>query len=301
MAPGPVLCLLALNPLVLTTVVSGAHNDVLMVALVLAGFWLHDRHRDAAAMVVLVLAAEVKIVAVVAVGALLVQILRTHGWRRATTLGGVSAGILVAATTILGLPLRRGLWGGWGWVHAMGVPGRSVTALTPIDALWYFVRSRTPSGDPQRTPSWRDPLLGDLRLVTLLLALLVCAVLLLRRAPADPLATTAVIFGIVTVTGPVLWPWYFVWPLALISIAGTARQVTALVAVSTASLFAIAPGGPVRWGRAHSLPSPAIANAITLACAVALCLTLVVGPGRLVPHRLRVRLSLAPARAVEAC
>jgi hypothetical protein len=71
------------NPLVLIARAVGAHNDMRMLVLVLLGLRLAQLRRPAGALVTLLLAAHVKLTALLFLPAVLVWLARRHGWVRA--------------------------------------------------------------------------------------------------------------------------------------------------------------------------------------------------------------------------
>lgn len=188
----PVLWAVVANPLVLTAYVGGAHNDAMMMAMVVAAFLLHRRGHTVAALALTVLAAELKVIAVIATAVLLADLLRGRdrpgrtlpAVRRAALLSVTAAGGFGLMTSALGLPLGRGLGGGWGWVGALDVPGRVQTSVTPVDAVFDLLhpplRVTLPRNHRPMLAFDRQPLLLDLRAVALSAAAVGCAALVLR-------------------------------------------------------------------------------------------------------------------------
>jgi len=116
--PAPAVWLVAANPLVITAYVGGAHNDVLMMALLCGGLLLHAHGRALSALLLVVAAAEVKVVALAVLAMLLADMrLRADGSTRPRVLrdAALSCTMFVVGTSLLGLPLGHGLLGGWGW------------------------------------------------------------------------------------------------------------------------------------------------------------------------------------------
>ncbi len=96
------------NPLLLVSTAMGAHNDMLMLALQLAGLWLLQRRRWLGGLLVLVLAAHVKLTVMVLAPVVGLWVVRQLGWRRALLywLSWSCAGLLIS--WLLYAPL-----GGW--------------------------------------------------------------------------------------------------------------------------------------------------------------------------------------------
>ncbi len=123
------------NPLVIIDLVGGAHNDALMMGLVVLALWLAYRGRFWWAAVLVGVAACIKQPAILAFYpvALIGHPWRTFAWRdtyRALSRLAFSLGVAVAA--FLAISLASGL--GFGWVYAADVPGRVVT-LAPFSLL----------------------------------------------------------------------------------------------------------------------------------------------------------------------
>lgn len=120
------LWLAALNPLVLVHLVGGAHNDAVMVGLMLCGLMLARRGQPAWGAAVITLAMLVK--APAGLG-LLFLIPGSPGGRsglvrRTAVVAATSAATVVAATAVLGY--------GYGWLSALGTPvsGAGLLSLT---------------------------------------------------------------------------------------------------------------------------------------------------------------------------
>ena len=96
------------NPLTLVASALGAHNDALMLALVLLCFWLLQRRRPYFALLALILAAHVKLTALIWLPACGLWILWRYGWKDALKIGLASAVSGLALSWLLYAP-----FGGW--------------------------------------------------------------------------------------------------------------------------------------------------------------------------------------------
>lgn len=273
-SPESTLWLFVVNPLTLVTVVGGGHNDVLMVAAMLGGYLVYRRGHPFFAQVVLAGAADIKVVAVVGIAVLALQSARMHpGSVAARALFGgrqLMTGLLgfAAFTTLLGLTLDRGLLAGWGWIHDLYVPGTVVTSVTPTDALYGIlggpISVRHRHGQPTITISGQ-PLLVDLRDAAVVVFLLVTVVLALRLSRLGAERLTGLILFAFCLLGQILWPWYLLWPLGFLALAGARRERVAMAGLSVALLFIDSPGGPTLFGDAQHLPRRGAADLITVA------------------------------------
>lgn len=277
----PVLWAVVANPLVLTAYVGGAHNDAMMMAMVVAAFLLHRRGHTVAALALTVLAAELKVIAVIATAVLLADLLRGRerpgstlpAVRRAALRSATAAAAFALLTSALGLPLGHGLGGGWGWVGALNVPGRVQTSVTPVDAVFDLLhpplRVALPRNHRPMLPFDLQPLLLDLRAVALSAATVGCAALVLRvrRLGVERAAGLALLT--VALLGTILWPWYLLWSLALLAIAGAQRERITVAALSVTLLWVSSPGGHTLWGDPRHAPGRVTADQLTIVIAVA--------------------------------
>jgi alpha-1,6-mannosyltransferase len=217
----------AINPLVLLHVVSAAHNDALMVALVLVGLWLALCGRPLVGILFCVAAAGIKVIALVAVFVIGVDYARRQTtWparlRALVVAGGLGAGAFALSVQLSGY--------GWGWLDNLEVPGKALEPLTPATALAVTLDAGDPPIDGARQAF----------LVAGVVLTLLCTLLLRRWGLARVMAW---VFVIVIVTGSVVWPWYLLWPTMIFAAAGTRSERVMSVVWSVLLLFATQPGG----------------------------------------------------------
>ncbi len=262
----------AANPLVLFHLVSGVHNEALMIGLMLVGLELALRQPAGGRPVVgptllggtvlIAAAAQVKIPAALALGFVTVWLARHRGGRLRDLISaaGLIGGVAVATTVAIGL--GSGL--GFGWAGALGTPNtvRSwMSAATDVGLLAGWIGSRLGLGD--HTGS----VLVLARAIGLAVAAGVCVLLLWRcwRGRMEPLAGLGVGLGAVVLLGPVVHPWYLLW--AAIPLAASATHPafrTAATAISALLAVVVAPTGSDFMFRAWVLPTAIVAAAITL-------------------------------------
>ncbi len=96
------------NPLLLISTALAAHNDVLMIVFVLLGYRFFQRRRWIAGLLMLVLAAHVKITGLLLLPVMCVWLIRRNGWRPATRTMTVAFGLAAPLSWLLYKPL-----GGW--------------------------------------------------------------------------------------------------------------------------------------------------------------------------------------------
>jgi hypothetical protein len=241
--------LLAASPLVLVHVVSGAHNDIVLAGLVLAGFVAARRPGAAAgAMSGLAfgLAVAVKVTALAAAPFALLLLVFAGTARARWTGPAAFAGAAVGAYTILALLTGHGL----GFLHALGSTSTMVQWLSvPTGvgmAVGYVLRV---AGRPEwfATAVAVARAAGLLALAAILLALWWRAARTLARHARDgdaadrrgqDVVLTAAGVGMlaVAVLGPVFYAWYAIAGIALLAGTALTGRLRTVVLVAAAGL-----------------------------------------------------------------
>ena len=103
-----------LNPLTLFASALGGHNDAVMLVLVLLSWWLLQRQRPFLAMLTLIVAAHVKLTALIWLLACALWIVWRWGWGRALKIGLASIASGLVLSWLLYAP-----FGGWGTLPRM--------------------------------------------------------------------------------------------------------------------------------------------------------------------------------------
>ncbi|MEV7227067.1 polyprenol phosphomannose-dependent alpha 1,6 mannosyltransferase MptB [Polymorphospora sp. NPDC051019] len=262
-------------PLVAIHLVSGAHNDALMIGLVLAGLaLLVTRPGRAWAMVgagaLLGLAVAVKATAGVVVPfAALLALPAAFRWRDLVRYGGVvvagALGAMVAVTLVAGR--------GFGWIAGLSSSGDTIQWSSPPTAV-----GQTISYVPRLFGVHFDAIPAA-RLVGMLVLLVFLVALWWRSRPAvapggpsrdeagtsgaggagaadaagtavpaasgdlgrDPLTAAAIALVATVALSPVFHPWYLTWPLALV--AATTTRLRWFVGVCAVACFLVLPDG----------------------------------------------------------
>ena len=239
--PATAVWLGVLNPLTLIHVVSGTHNDALMVMFMIVGLWLAVRERPLLAAAVLGLAVLVKLPAAVALVVVVPAMGRAlHGRfrmiRGALAVGAVSVATMVAVTLLLGTR--------FGWVSALSDTARvrnglSVTTNAGIlvDALAWLVGAGKDTVDA----------VSVLRGLGVAVAGALALVVLLRRR-GKPLYALALIMFAVVLLGPVVHPWYLLWGIVPLAVGTRDPRVLQRVAVLSVVLALY----PMPWGEGFS-------------------------------------------------
>lgn len=245
-----VLALAALNPLVLLVLLGGAHNDALMLGLLVAGCALARRDHFVLGLVACGLAAEIKVPALI--GAAFI------GWwwagapagRRARARRVVGA-VLVAAGIMAAVGALCGL--GWGWLRGLSNPGVVVSWLDPATAAGLaLARLAGLVGLGGHTAGF----VQVTRAAGLGVAAVVAVGLLWRAERLGVLRALGWSLLVLAVLGPVVWPWYEAWGFVVLAVVAEGWTLRVVLALSAVACFADVPGLA-----AFGAPDPALALA----------------------------------------
>ncbi|ASO20001.1 polyprenol phosphomannose-dependent alpha 1,6 mannosyltransferase MptB [Actinoalloteichus hoggarensis] len=231
----------AANPLLLFHLVSGIHNEALMIGLMMAGLEIALARSVWAGAVLISLAAMIKLPAVLALGFLGAIVARRKGGRIPDLLRVATAFTAVFVAVTVGVSMGSTL--GFGWIEALSVPGSVRSWLSPVTAV-----SQTSAGLGilLGVGDHTDAVISLARAIGYSLAATICARLLWSafRGRIEPLAGLGAGLGSVVLLGPVLHPWYLLWaaiPLA----ASSTRLRFRLTATAYSAVVAllVAPTG----------------------------------------------------------
>ncbi len=257
----------AANPLVLFHLVSGVHNEALMIGLLLVGLELVLRRPAMGPHLIggtalIAAAAQVKVPAVLALGFVVLWCARHRGGRARDVVWAAMSVGGIAVVTSVAMGLGTGL--GFGWTGALGTPNvvRSwMSMVTELGLLAGWFGTLLGLGD--HTTS----VLSLVRLTGLAGAGGVCLLLLWRcwRGRLEPPAGIGIGLGSVVLLGPVVHPWYLLWAVIPLAAAAThpAFRITATVACAVLAIV-VAPTGSDFLFRSWVLPSALVAATATL-------------------------------------
>ncbi len=237
--PGDIFMLAVLNPLVILMLVGGAHNDALMLGLLVAGITAAKLRHPAWGVVLCTLAAAIKIPAALGIVYIAWDWMGTGlPWRqRVRPL--VSAGLI--AISIMGLlSIVSGL--GIGWIANLETPGTVRSWLAPSTGIGMGL-----SGFAHLVGL--NVSLGGVLSVTRVLGLASAAVLAVyllkesdRIGSLKALGLTLLLF---VALGPVVQPWYLTWGLVLLAPVASTRLRNLIIVLSIISPFFQLTGGRV--------------------------------------------------------
>jgi alpha-1,6-mannosyltransferase len=273
---GLVLWLGAANPLVLFHLVSGIHNEGLMIGMMLAGLELGLRALDRgggllhplflAGAVVVALGASVKLPAILALGFLGMEAARRRGGRVRDVAGAAAVLAAVAVAVFVALGVGSGL--GFGWTRTLGTANviRSWMSLsTDLGQLSGQVGILARLGDHT------DTVLTITRGAGGVAAALLCVRLLflVLRGRVDPVTGLGVGLGAVVLLGPVVHPWYLLWAaIPLAATRGMPRHRRVALAASALLAVMLPPTGADFAFRSFQLPLAILAGVVILVVAL---------------------------------
>lgn len=270
--PADVAWFSAINPLLVIDFVGGAHNDALMMGLVVLALYLGNQGRFLIALVLVGVAGTIKQPALLAAYPIAVFGSNWASWHPRELLRfGLRAtfAVGVAVVVFVGVSLATGL--GFGWVDAMGVPGMIVT-LAPFSILGWLVQSGVdwvgldPSGHAARDAA---------QVLGLILAVVIIGYQLVKRSRTEPMRFLAWSFLALAVFGPALNTWYLLWGGLLLPLARPSQRVWQVAAMVTTVLLVFG---------AANLAWRNDAVALALAALAAVAIYLYRRPHLAVPH-----------------
>jgi hypothetical protein len=135
------------NPLVLITTAIGAHNDILMLLAVLAALQLFQRRHWVGGLLALLLAAHVKLTALLILPLFGLWLLRRRGWYRTFRDGIVALVLAIPLSWLLYAPL-----GGWATLRRMLQERARLLINSPADLVYRMLQERYGWTEPD---AWR--------------------------------------------------------------------------------------------------------------------------------------------------
>lgn len=251
--PGEAFVLAAMNPLVLLTLIGGAHNDALMTGFLVVGLALAVQRRPGWALLFVALATSIK--APAAIGLAFVAWnwhppgVTWKNWRarvRPFVIGGaIAAGVLGATTLLAGF--------GFGWVDNLLSNGTVRSWAAPATGAGMALTNIF------HALGWHTITLGSVLSVTRFIGLLTAVAFTLwllwhseRRGWVRSLGLALLLF---VVLGPVVQPWYLAWGLVVLAASYQGREHFWLLLLTVIGPFIGMPGGrQLLSGLVHSNP-----------------------------------------------
>jgi alpha-1,6-mannosyltransferase len=225
-----------LNPVVLVHLLGDAHNDAMMIGLMMAGLTLAIERRPAAGSVLVSLAALVKAPAGLAlffiVGLWAAQLTGRARYLRAALLaGGIGVATVVATTRIADT--------GYGWIGSLNTPTVAHTWTSITTDLGYLTGAIAErfgfATTAQSLTAWRYLGLG--------LAAVICALMLVRHR-TNPALGVGLGLAALVFLAPVFHPWYMLWATVPLAASATSERIRKNAVIVTLAMTALVfPGG----------------------------------------------------------
>ena len=224
-----------LNPLVLLVLVGGAHNDALMLGLLVAGCAAAARGHPLAGLTCCALAAEVKAPALIA--ALFI------GWswwgagqavRRRLAKALLAVCFAVAVMALIGA--AAGL--SWRWAGALSGAGAVVSWLDPVTAAGLALARVAHAAGYRGGPGG---FVDASRVIGLGIAAAISVRLLIRQRGLEPTQALGWSLFAFVLLGPVVWPWYEAWPVVFLAVTAEGWTLRLVVVLSAVACFADMP------------------------------------------------------------
>ena len=248
--PGEAFVLSAMNPLVLLTLIGGAHNDAIMTGFLVVGLALAVQRHPVWALFFCSLATAIK--APAAIG--LAFVAWTWLGPRATLkqkirpflIGGVIVGLTLGVTSLL-----AGF--GFGWINNLLSNGTVRSWAAPATGVGMAL------GNIFHALGWHSITIGSVLSVTRFLGLMTAAAFSLwllwhceQRGWVRSLGLSLILF---VELGPVVQPWYLAWGLVILAASYQGREHFWLLLLSITGPFVGLPGGrQLLAGLVHSNP-----------------------------------------------
>lgn len=289
--PGSALWLGAANPLVLFHLISGIHNEALMVGFMLSGLEVALRHlarvvpgepfppttrRELLGIVLgsvlITLGAAIKIPAALALGFLGVMIARRWGGHFRNL---VQSALLLTAVSVLTLTVTT-LVSGFGpaWITALGTTGSVPNFMSVMTILGHaggFIGVLLGLGDAT------DELISLTGRLGELIVVVICGKLLWdsfrwRRQPMIGLGAGLGTAALLLL--PAVQPWYLIWAAPLAAAVGNSRFRTVATAVSVvAALSSVRPTGGTFEGHPYVVLQAIVAALVIVGVGLAVLRT----------------------------
>ncbi len=265
--PGEAFVLSAMNPLVLLTLIGGAHNDALMTAFLVIGLGLAVKRHPIWALFFVSLATAIK--APAAIGLAFVA----WNWAppnatlkqriRPFAIGGVVAAAVLGVTTLM-----AGF--GFGWVDNLLSNGTVRSWAAPATGAGMAITNILHAVGAHTVA------LASVLSVTRFLGVVIAAAFtfwLLWRSPQRGwVRSLGVALLLFVILGPVVQPWYLAWGLVILAASYEGREHFWLLLLSIVGPFIGLPGGrQLLAGLVHS-------NPLLIALAVAILGGVLVAP-----------------------
>ncbi|BBG01996.1 MULTISPECIES: polyprenol phosphomannose-dependent alpha 1,6 mannosyltransferase MptB [Pseudonocardia] len=286
---GLVLWLGAANPLVLFHLVSGIHNESIMIPLMLLGLYVMLGPDDTIqpwwkitlGAALLVAAASVKLPALVALGFVGVYLIRRRGGKLVDWVVMTSWLTAVAAVVFSFFSFATGL--GFNWLRGLSAPSEILSPMsvsTDIGLIAGQVGRLAGLGDHTDATLTLARGLFAIPIVVIVIVLLLACL----RGKVEPITATGAALGAVVLLGPVVHPWYLFWALLpLVATRAMPHYRRAMLLLSAFLALVVPPTGADFIFRGFQLPLALIAAIVMFALSLLVVQRLLRAPSAMEP------------------
>ena len=258
---GEALVFGVMNPLVLLTLIGGAHNDAMMVALLCLGIWWALRDHRIAGIVACTLAAMIKAPALLGV----VYIAWTWRGPLASYRERIKPLAIGAVASLIPIFITTWLAGfGFGWVKNLATPGTVVNWAAPATGLAILIRN---IGHWFGATVPFKGILAVTRAVGMISAISIALALFFTADKRGWVRNLGLTFVAFVLLGPVIQPWYMTWGVALVGCTYVKREHFWVMSLVIVTPFIDMPGGRQLMSGLVKASAPVML--ITLLCLVA--------------------------------
>ena len=238
---GEAFVLGVLNPLVILTLIGGAHNDALMIGFLCTGVMFALQRRPVWGLIFCSLAAAIKAPAALSIVYVAWTGIDPHVRLRERLVplikgAAISIGVLLVTTAMAGF--------GFGWVKNLATPGTVRSWAAPATGLGMAI---TKIANGVGIDVSMAPILSVTRLLGLLTAMGVSVYLLWTCDRDNWVRRLGMSLLLFVVLGPVVQPWYLVWGIIVLAASYVGREHFWLLALSITSPFLGLPGAHDLW------------------------------------------------------
>lgn len=226
------------NPLVITHLIGGAHNDSLMLMFMCLAIAAAERRRFLLGCGLVACAAAVKVPAILTVVPVALLALPNYhpreGYfgRLGQAAWRVALGTLVVAIVFVLINQQVGL--GWGWIGAVNVPSQ-VPTIAPSSMIGQLTSLIMNQLGFYRAAIDVLPLVRNIGMIVTVVVILF---LLARHAPSQPFRFLSFALAALALGSPAAHPWYFTWAFAFFALAQPSRRLLRIACWFTAVLMA---------------------------------------------------------------